>query len=252
MAKDWMTFYYAEPQPERFVEEVRKLAAMGILASPERAFPTIIFLSAVIAENGNRIQAWLDALLDLDPADRSAVEDAAWLSRTPEAHAYLTARGLTPKAVAQRVDPLEMKVEHPTVLDALWARYFATGDQRAVRKIVSALDYMTDFGAAKAYSATAKTDADKARAMRDAIFQAASWSLESLMREHPPLKEFCADLVRGGQLTPNERCALAIVLAKLEPTLWSVRIDSQTGTASIGWLGPKKSAPRDKPWWKLW
>ena len=43
MTKDWMTFYYVEPQPERFVEEVRSLAAQGILAYPERAFPAVVF-----------------------------------------------------------------------------------------------------------------------------------------------------------------------------------------------------------------
>ena len=251
MAKDWMTFYYAEPQPERFVEEVRKLAALGVLATPERAFPAIVFLGAVIAQNGHRVQAWFDALLDLGAADLRALQDAAWLSRAPEAHAYLTAKGLTPTTGAQQAELLDMKVD-PTVLDALWARYFATGDLRAVRKVVSALDHMTDFGAAKAYSSTAKTDADKARATRDAIFQAASWSLESLMREHAPLKDFCADLVRSGEMTANERCALAITLAKLEPAVWRVQIDPRSGTASITWSDTKPSTPHEKPWWKLW
>jgi len=70
MAKDWMTFYYAHPEPERFVEEVRNLSRLGILADPERAFPAIVFLSAVIAENGQRVPTWFDALLDLDSAER--------------------------------------------------------------------------------------------------------------------------------------------------------------------------------------
>ncbi|MFZ5890047.1 MAG: hypothetical protein ACOY0T_03185 [Myxococcota bacterium] len=145
-----------------------------------------------------------------------------------------------------------MSIEDPVVLDALWARYFATGDHRAVRKIVSALDYMTEFGAAKAYATTAKTEADKVRATRDAIFQAASWSLETLMREHTPLKEYCGDLVRSGDTKPNERLALAVILSKLDPTLWRVEIDPQTGTASIAWTNAALATPPNKPWWKLW
>ena len=125
-----------------------------------------------------------------------------------------------------------MTVEHPVVLDALWAFYFATGDHRAVRRIVAALDYMSDFGAAKSYAHTKKTDADKARALRDGIFQAASWSLESLISQHGPLKAFCGDLVRSGDLTPNERCALAIILAKLDPTMWRVS-DRQRNPAGL-------------------
>lgn len=92
MAKDWMKFYYAQPQPERFVDEVRSLAKKGVLSNPESAFPLVIFLSSVIAANGARVQAWLDALLDLAPADLQTLQRAASLSRTPEAHAYMIAR----------------------------------------------------------------------------------------------------------------------------------------------------------------
>ena len=235
MAKDWMTFYYVEPQPERFVEEVRKLEAQGVLSNPERAFPAVVFLSRVIAVNGPRVQAWFEALTDLTPAALKSLEVAAWRSRAPEARAYLVARGFDSTLVAKQPELFEMRIEHPVVLDGLWAHYFATGAHRAVRRIISALDFMTDFGAAKTYVTSKKTDADQARALRDGIFQAASWSLESLMREHAPLKEFCAGLVRSGDVTSNERCALAIVLSKLEPALWRVEIDPQTNTVSIAW-----------------
>jgi len=38
-------------------------------------------------------------------------------------------------------------------------------------------------------------------------------------------------------MTPNERCALAIALAKVDPTMWHVQIDPDTKQASITWLG---------------
>lgn len=247
-----MTFYYVEPQPERFVEEVRKLAAQGVLANAERAFPVVIFLGCVIAANGSMVEAWFDALSDLDAADLRSLQAAAWRSRAPEARAYWVARGLDSTRVVEKPDLFEMKIEHPVVLDGLWAHYFATGDHRAVRRIVAALEFMTDFGAAKAFATSDRTGADQGRALRDAIFQAASWSLESLMREHAPLKEFCAGLVRSGDVTTNERCALAIVLSKVEPDIWRVAIDSQTNKISIAWKDEAPATQADKPWWKLW
>jgi hypothetical protein len=248
-----MTFYYVEPQPERFVEEVRKLAEQGVLANPERAFPALVFLSRVIAANGSRVEAWFEALSDLPPDALKSLEVAAFRSRSPEAQAYLATRGFDSTGDAEQPELLEMNIEHPAVLDGLWAHYFATGDHRAVRRIISALDFMTDFGAAKAYATSKKTDVDQARALRDGIFQAASWSLESLMREHVPLKEFCAGLVRSGDdLTSNERCALAIVLSKLEPALWRVEIDPQSNKATIAWTDAAQPTGPKKPWWKPW
>lgn len=238
MAKDWMTFYFVEPHPERFVEEVRKLAAQGILADTDRAFPAVVFLSCVMAANPSNIHEWFEKLSDLSPSDWRSLEVAAWLSRAPEARAYFTTHGRSERFGSEAPDLLETEIDHPAVLDGLWGLYFATGDYRAVRRIVSALELMSDFGAARTYADSRKTEADKARALRDGIFQAASWSLESLMRQHEPLEAFCGELVRAGQLTPNERTALAIALEKVNPKRWHVDIDAKTGKTRIGWSNP--------------
>jgi hypothetical protein len=238
MTKDWMTFYFLEPRPERFVEEVRSLAAQGILSDPERGFPSVVFLSCIIAANPSNIQHWFDELSDLSPADRRSLEVAAWFSRAPEARAYFATRPISEKFGSEPPDVLKMEIEHPSILDGLWGHYFATGDYRAVRRIVAALEYMSDFGAARSFGDSGRTEADQARALRDGIFQAAAWSLETLMRQHEPLKSFCGELVRSGQLTPNERLALAITLSKIDPTLWKVEIDPKTSNARIKWAVP--------------
>jgi hypothetical protein len=102
-----------------------------------------------------------------------------------------------------------------------------------VRRIVSVLDYVSDYGAAARFQETAQTEEDKARALRDGMLQAAAWSLESLMGEHPPLKELCALLVGDNDLTPNQRFALGIALSKIDPEHWHVDINPETGRATI-------------------
>ena len=247
-----MTFYYVDPHPERFVEEVRQLAARGALTHPDRSLAALTFLSRLIAANPSKIRGWLDALSDLPPNDLRSLETAIWLADTPEAKACLAERtdhGLLAKAPP---DILATTIDGPNVLDALWACYFATGNLQAVRRIISVLEYMSDYGAAQAFRDSPQTDADKSRALRDAMFQAASWSIGSLIREHPPLKAFCGDLVRSGDLTPNERCALAIVLAKDDPRSWRVTIDPETNKASVAWVNQVPADQKRKPWWRLW
>jgi hypothetical protein len=237
MSDDWMQFYYLQPRPERFVDEVRRLAAQGSLADLERAFPIIVFMSCLIAANPSKCRDWFDALSDLSPSDLRSLKAAAELSRVPGAQAYFSVGSTQSGEPGSVADILELPVDHPIILDALWARYFATGDMRAVRRIIEALNYMSDYGAAKAYAQSSKTDDDRARALRDGLFQAASWSLESLIGIHGHLKAFCGELVRSGNLTPTERCALAIILAKLDPATWDVKIDPITGVASVTWTG---------------
>src|SRR5262249_30678353 len=119
------------------------------------------------------------------------------------------------------------------VLDMFWAYYFATGDERAVRRVVAALDFLTDLGAAERYAGSAKTEDDLARAFKDALFRAASWSLLSLMEQHPPLQALCEHLLAGEDLTPAERCGLAMTLERANPKRWRVEIDPKTSTATI-------------------
>jgi hypothetical protein len=241
MAGDWIQFYYVRPQPERFVEEVRRLAAKGLLGDEERGFPTIVFLSCIIAANPSRFRAWFDALSDLSPSDMRGLRAAADLSRVPEARACFSAGDSEHRTEYELLrDIVELPLDHPVVLDALWARYFATGDTRAVRRVVAALADMSDCGAAKAYAQSRQTPEDDARALRDGIFQAAAWSLECLVRVHEPLKRFCGELVQSGDLEPNERCNVAMILAKIDPQLWNVEIDTDSGTATITWVVPDR------------
>ena len=237
MAQDWMKFYYADPHPERFVQEVRQLSESGALAHPEHALPVITFLSRVIAANADHLPAWLGALRDLPEADLHSLDLAVWLSGAPTPPAPLAERMTGSLFDETPPDLLERDIDDPVMLDVLWMHYFATGELRAVRRIVSVLEYMSDYGAAESFQETAQTDEDRARATRDAMFQAASWSLGSLMEEHEPLEDYCGELVLSGDLTPVERCALALVLEKVDPEAWHVDIDPRTSQATVRFTG---------------
>ena len=69
--------------------------------------------------------------------------------------------------------------------------------------------------------------------MNDSLFQAASWSLDTLMREHPPLLAICERMFETSELSENEHVALAIVLARVAPERWGVQIDPATNAATV-------------------
>jgi hypothetical protein len=230
---DWITFYYADPEPERFVDEVRSMAARGQLEKPETSLSLMTFLSRVMASNPRRIGPWLAELGDVQGKAREMLDVAVWLSDTVEGRAYLAAGDSATRFAGSPPSLLDRAVDHPAVLDALWGYYFATGDQRAVRRVVSALEHLSDHGAAAGFNASAQTEQDRARALNDALFQAAAWSLQSLMQQHPPLQAMCERLFDADDLTPNERLGLALTLEKVDPSRWRVEINPATGRASV-------------------
>ncbi len=240
MATDWMKFYYANPSPDRFVPELRARAESGSLDGAPQRFVTAVFFGQVMRANPARIHDWAGALGDLKGAARETLQLAAWLSGTKEGRAFLDHSGAPTGLRGPPLDILTCKVDDPSILDALWAYYFATGDPRPVRRIISAFDYLSDFGAAARFKTTQQTEADRRLAVNDAIFQAAAWSLEALMKEHAPLRAMCEHLFEQNDLSPNERIGLGIALQKIDPETWEVKIDAATGTAQINRKAPKR------------
>lgn len=224
-AAEWMKYYYAHPQPQHFVENVRRFAGSGALADPSRQFAMATFFGRVMAANPKQIRPWMTALADLKGGDLLILRTAAWISNTPEARAYLTEVDTEKQFAKAPPDMLEsaMRDLHAlsfelsaAMLDVFWSYYHATGDARAIRGVVSALEYSVDSGAAQRFRASKQTEEDKKAALRDALFQAAAWSLEGQMREHPPLLKMCKEIAADKSLKPAERAALVKIVQKVE------------------------------------
>jgi hypothetical protein len=228
---DWTKFYYANPTPDRFAAEIRAAVAQGIAENPGAQLAFAMFLGRVMAANPQRIAAWIEELSDLAAA-RQLLQLAAWMSGTGEGQVWLRAAGADSRMLNPPPDILTVPLDG-VVLDMLWSTYFATGDERAVRRVVSALGLLDDRGAAQRFATSAKTEDDRRRAMNDSVFQAAEWSLRALMAEHAPLVAVCERIFETSELAPNERITLAIVLQSVVPTRWEVKIDGATGMATV-------------------
>ncbi|HEY0190869.1 MAG TPA: hypothetical protein VGC42_07070 [Kofleriaceae bacterium] len=234
---NWMKFYYANPRLDHLVDDVARSAEQGLLDDMGRRVILGTFLGRVFAAHPDRVAGWLDQLSArlTDPGARNTVQLAAYFSNTPEAFVWLvqTNEGDLSKMQASP-DLLVAPIEEGLTLDSLWAYYFATGDARAVRRVVSAFNYLPDAGAAKRYDESAdKSEADEKAATRDRLYTAAAWSLAALMREHPPLLNLCEWMLNGPDLTPDERLSLGLALEKAAPETWSVEIKPDEDRARI-------------------
>lgn len=232
MSKDWMKFYYASPEPDRLPAELRAIATRGV---PEEPTDLVVatFLGLIMKAHPERIASWITELGDLEGIWRTTLHLAVSSSGTPEGRACLQQAGVTPDQLPPAIDALRHPIDQPVVLDMLWAHYYATGDAAPVRRIISVLEHLDDRGAAAQLRETKQGPEDQARAMRDALFQAAEQSLLTLMQEHAPLFALCERIFREEDLRPNERICLAIIFEKVDPAAWHVQIDAVTNKASV-------------------
>lgn len=243
-AEDWFSGYYEHPTPERFVVEVLALGRAGNLSNPKTAALTSVFLGRVMAANPTQVDGWLSQLGDLKGDDRQTVLFAASLSGTKEAQAYL---GRQPDAEKYRGKPVDIRAlepNNPTLLDMLWADFFATGEAVPIRRIVAALNYDKYSGALDRYAKSKKTEKDRNDAILEAVFKAAMWSLESNAVQHRRVGEILEQIYFSGGLTQPEQVWLSAILAealpdkyeftRLEAGRWTFKRKS-TVQSTAGW-----------------
>ncbi|MFZ2301676.1 MAG: hypothetical protein WAW10_07385 [Gallionella sp.] len=244
-AEDWLSHYYEHPTPERFVTEVQALSKAGNLSNPKSAALISVFLSRVMAANPTQVDGWLSQLGDLKEGDRQTVLFAASLSGTKEAQAYL---GRQPDAEKYRGKPIDIRAiepKNPTVLDMLWADFFATGEAVPVRRVVVALNYDKYSGALDRYAKSEKTEKDRNDAILEAVFKAAMWSLESNARQQRRVGEVLEQVYFAGGLTQPEQVWLSVILSKAMPEKYEL-----TRSEAGQWTFKRKLPVQSRASWR--
>lgn len=211
--KDWLEFYYQDPDPGRLVSEVKQWAKDGTLKN-QGARPVIIaFLSQVFRQNRKEIAGWYEELSGLPDEYRQIIHTAMLFSRTTEADALLRESFGNEYEEQKHALPkiLEMKLAQRNTLDMLWGFFYATGSENAIRRIV----WSFRFDAAPDNPDFAKIPKDHRPLYKD-LPDAAAWSLVSNARRHPKVRKVCEDLYdKDKDLVAPEKRRLGDVLHEL-------------------------------------
>lgn len=178
----WMSHYYEQPRPEQFVDWVRAVARSGEFRQAAREVPLMVFISAVISQNPERAAQWCLSLEDLDEEARLDVGWAFHNARVPASRVCVeSGLGLSGPLAASiqdsdRFDPLAQPAEIPLEVDALWAVFFATGNARAIERVMDVLGMAEPPG--------------RADAMELAMLKGvARWSLEHNISHHARVRQ---------------------------------------------------------------
>ncbi len=205
---NWMTFYYMHPQPDLLVPALMFADQNGMVQQGEA--PLTAFVSRLFAQNPKRLGVWLEQLDALTPKSKPMLWSSLWWSGTVESKEALNKLlvKLPPKSqdylmsqMAKPAEPIEeMEIKSPAVLDELWGAFSATGDDKYIVRLMTALPWIYD----------ASGDFNKL-----SIGGAARWSLASNAQQHPKVMKLC---LKAKETKPELRKALELVLADAAKT----------------------------------
>ncbi len=183
--ENWTTYYYLYPQPDLTVKAIFFSEQVGFMDCPNAAAPLIGFFGQIFAANPGKLQAWVQDLKPLKQIHKNIIYTALWLANTNESktQAAILLKQLAPdmqasitKSTAKHVAVEHMEINSPAVLDMLWASFFATGDERYVKRIMSVLPW---FGSSEHNGA------------KTLIAGTAKWSLTCNARQHKRVLQIC-------------------------------------------------------------
>lgn len=214
--RDWLEFYYQNPDPDRFVEKMREYSDDGTLVNEGARAALIGFLSQVIRQNPKKIADWYSTLRGLPPEEQQVLNTAMLHARVEEADAILKERlGEEFEKEKESVPKiLEMKLPQVQTLDMLWGYFYATGSETAIRRIVSCFIYED----APDNPEFAKVPEGFKPFYRE-LPKAASWSLASNAERHPKVLETLEKLHADTDpktLNSTERRLLGELLAEIK------------------------------------
>ena len=229
-SNQWLAFYFRDPQPARFVEEVRALGSTGAFSRESSKPPLITFLGRVMAQNPGKIEGWMKELDNLPQEQKDVLYAALWFSGTTEGKQSLEARGIKDYAGKKAPAILTMEIDSPVVINMLWAWYFATSDEAAVRRVVSAFDLSAHEGAAERFKSSQKTARDRRAAYQDIAFKAAQASLADNCGRYPEVLRLCDKFYGGDTLNKTENLWLGMILSKAAPAKYKIEPGSTQWT----------------------
>ena len=173
---EWIDDYRHKPEPRRLPAAVKTLSEAGALRDPEAAGFYVGFAAGVLGANPREAERLVEAMLPLPPGDQWFAVRAlaysglpAWKSILARTASKLPARrgmidaylaGTLPALDAIALDksptfleklgeqfgvkqkrPPVSYAQNPELLDTLWGRYFASGEYRALWRIVTMLPW---------------------------------------------------------------------------------------------------------------
>lgn len=209
---DWLTFYYRDPQPDQVVAQLKAWSSEGTLQNENARAPLTGFLSQVFRQNADQIENWYTQLKGLPEGDLQFIILTMWISGTEESKKLIQKEhpGLFDKK--NPPDILTIKLDSAATLDLLWGYYFATGDSKALRRVVA----MFKFADA---SEKVKGLPEGRVPLYTMLPEAAKWSLSSNAERHPRILKDCKKMLTDGQLSATEKKWLSETLQLTEDAL---------------------------------
>lgn len=207
---NWITYYYQNPEPEKILPAIKYYCDSAMFNETGLIMPTVAFFAALF-RNDTKLMEKIYYEISVNSSDnlKIFILNVLWLTNTTDSQELMKKSRTQWKSEEiqsviedlsrnQPQDILTSPIEIAWQLDMLWATFFATGDSKPVKKIISVLYLMED----------------KNSVENVVVGGAANWSLTSNAMQHKKVYEICKEELKTSNGRTKEM--LEAIIKKVE------------------------------------
>lgn len=223
----WMNTYYQNPSPEKVIDGVVFFAQLDPETRDKSSTYTLVYFGKLFSNNpyliphllksypaqDNDTKVFLLAMLPYVKYDFN--EFISKLDNTEKRFYTEWVKRSIPYPESGIEEPVTMqdamKTSHQ--LDMLWSAFFASGEYRPIKQLVEVLRFGEFKGSFDKYKQT-RAMADEKNAAKDLVYKAAKWSIESNVKQHKLVKDYCNYMYETETLSPVVKEELKEILGR--------------------------------------
>lgn len=192
---NWFNNYYMNPHPESALAYYLYYANSKLSEADDKFWPIFSLFNEIFSNNPfllnqiadcfnlqeDRTKIYLVYLIQY-----SKIDDGRFLKdlKGIEGEAFM-------KVKEESFPDIYGELNEPTQLDMLWSVFFATGSYKPILKFIKTLDYAKYQKDYENFSRSKKTEADKLKVIKYAMYKAIVWSLNSNCHQHRLVCDYC-------------------------------------------------------------
>ena len=224
---EWSANYYANPMPNKAIDAYIYYSKSSLSEDQDGFIPMFSFFLELFDTNPYLVPHLIDQYEAQNEKTRTFFIyllrhidfDASVFLNSLEGHD----KEVYEKILAEEFPRARDPISSPSHLDIQWSSFLATGKIKPIRNLIGVLEFSKFRGSIDSFEDSPKTEMDKQNALKDAIFQAACWFIETNGAKHPLMGQYCAYLFINGELTKSERLWLGAALSKVYPDRFKIK-----------------------------
>lgn len=214
----WLTEYYVEHKPTEAVSAYVFYAKSRLSENDKVFLPIFSEFLEINKNNSFILPQILDAFKNED--EKTRIFLLYLLYPNYQEKEYINLLSDTEKVALEKVKGMKLPDIYGEIysgehLDMLWSTFMGGGSYKPILHLVKALDYAQFKGALEQYKTSKKTEEDKLKAIKNAIFDALVWSLESNCKQHELVFNYCNWILKHENLNSLQKSELENILTKV-------------------------------------